>query len=206
MEGALEIHYDRLVGQSVRLEPIHSAHIPGLFDVGQHTEDWVYLPIPGFEVIRDAEEWVHQAIDLAEAKQQYTYVLIDPLHQRIMGSSRYLNIRAKHRGLEIGYSWLGSEFQRSPVNTESKLLMLKHAFETMHAIRVELKTDSRNLRSQLAIERLGATREGVLRNHMVAQNNYRRDSILYSIIDEDWPEIRFELKQRLKSFPQQQAE
>ncbi len=201
MDSGFEIHYDRLVGKHVRLEPIHQAHVPGLFDVGQHAEDWAYLPIPGFSDIREAEEWTTQAIDLAHAGLQYTYVLIDPLHQKIMGSSRYLNVRAKHRGLEIGYSWLGQEFQRSPVNTEAKFLLLKHAFEVMHAIRVEFKTDSRNLRSQLAIERLGAMREGVLRNHMIAQNHYTRDSVLYSIIDEDWAELKFSLKQRLNSYP-----
>ncbi len=201
MDSGFDIHYDRLVGQHVRLEPIHQAHVPGLFDVGQHAEDWAYLPISGLNTIRQAEEWAMEAIDLAQAGLQYTYVLIDPVHQTIMGSSRYLNIRAKHRGLEIGYSWLGHQFQRSPVNTEAKFLLLKHAFEVMHAIRVELKTDSRNLRSQIAIERLGALREGVLRNHMIAQNHYYRDSILYSIIDEDWPEVRLALKQRLQSYP-----
>ena len=202
MDSGFEIHYDRLVGKHVRLEPIHQAHVPGLFDVGQHAEDWAYLPIAGFSCIRDAEEWTANAIDLAHSGQQYTYVLIEPLHQQVMGSTRYLNIRAKHRGLEVGYSWLGHQFQRTPVNTEAKFLLLKHAFEVMHAIRVELKTDSRNLRSQLAIERLGATREGVLRNHMIAQNHYYRDSILYSIIDEDWPDLKLSLKQRLLAYIQ----
>ena len=197
MDRGFAVHYDRLVGQHVRLEPIDRSHVPGLFHIGQNTEDWQYLPIPGFQSIRDAEEWVGQALHLAETGQQYAYVLIDPLHQSVMGSSRYLNVRPKHRGVEIGYSWLGTEFQRTPVNTEAKLLMLKHAFEVMGAIRVELKTDSRNLRSQLAIERIGATKEGVLRNHMIAQNNYRRDSIMYSITDDEWPEIKSSLKQRL---------
>jgi N-acetyltransferase len=200
VDSDFDIHYDRLVGQHVRLEPIHQAHVPGLFDAGQHAEDWVYLPIPGFASIRETEEWVGQAIHLAQLGQQYTYVLVDPVHQHIMGSTRFLNIRAKHGGLEIGYSWLGHQFQRTSVNTETKFLLLKQAFEVMNAIRVELKTDSRNLRSQLAIERIGATREGVLRNHMIAQNHYRRDSVIYSITDEEWPEIKASLKQRLLDY------
>jgi len=200
VDSDFDIHYDRLIGQHVRLEPVHQAHVPGLFDIGQHAEDWVYLPILGFGSIRETEEWVGQAIHLAELGQQYTYVLVDPVHQQIMGSTRFLNIRAKHRGLEIGYSWLGYQFQRTPVNTEAKFLLLKQAFEVMKAIRVELKTDSRNLRSQLAIERIGATREGILRNHMIAQNHYRRDSVIYAITDDEWPEIKTSLKQRLTSY------
>lgn len=197
MNTDFHVQYKPLIGNHVRLEPIRNSHIRGLFDIGQHADDWRHLPVPCFREIEHAQRWVEQAIALAKLGEQYTYTLIDPQHQIIMGSTRYMNIRARHRGLEIGYSWIGREFQQSAVNTETKLLLLKHAFDVLGAVRVELKTDSRNLRSQLAIERIGATKEGVLRNHMIAQNNYLRDSVMYSIIEEDWPELRLKLKQRL---------
>ena len=115
-----------------------------------------------------------------------------------MGSSRYLNIRPRDHGLEIGYTWLGREFQRTAVNTEAKYLLLENAFDVIGAHRVELKTDLRNLRSQKAIERLGAQKEGVLRRHMVTQGGYVRDSVCYSITDLDWPRVRVPLAAKLQ--------
>ena len=110
------------------------------------------------------------------------------------GATRYLNIVPKDRGLEIGGTWYGTEFQRSAVNTECKYLLMTHAFETLRAIRVQLKTDLRNERSQKAIERIGAKKEGVLRNHMILPDGRIRDSVFYSILDTEWPEVKKNLE------------
>ena len=113
------------------------------------------------------------------------------------GATRYLNIMPKDRGLEIGGTWYGTEFQRTPMNTECKYLLLQHAFETLGCIRVQLKTDSRNERSQKAIERIGAVKEGVLRNYMILPDGRYRHSVFYSILDREWPAVKKRLEEML---------
>ena len=108
-----------------------------------------------------------------------------------------MNIAPEHRGLEIGGTWYGLEFQRTVVNTECKYLLLNYAFETLGCIRVQFKTDMRNERSQRAIERIGAKREGVLRNHMVMPDGKYRDSVFYSILDSEWPDVKKRLEEKL---------
>lgn len=188
------LKYQTLPGARVHLEPIASRHGPGLHQIGTHVQDWAYLPIAGLPSIQAAQAWVTQALDLAARGEHYTYVLVCPASGAVMGSSRYLQVRPAHRSLEIGYSWLGPDYQRTGVNTEAKLLLLTHAFEVLGANRVELKTDSRNLRSQRAIEGIGATREGVLRSHMIAQHGHIRDTVMYSIIRPEWPAVRQRLE------------
>lgn len=186
-----------LHGKHVRLEPISSAHNHGLFAIGQQADDWQYLPRPCFKSLDEVDQWVKAAVNLAAGKTHITYVLIDPTSGTVMGSTRLMAIRPEHRGLEIGYTWLGRDYQRSLVNTEAKLLLLEHCFETLACIRVELKTDLRNHRSQKAIERIGAVKEGVFRNHMIAQEGHYRDTVYYSITDREWPAVKAGLKQRL---------
>jgi RimJ/RimL family protein N-acetyltransferase len=113
---------------------------------------------------------------------------------RAIGSTRYLDIRREHRGLEIGWTWLGRAWQRTAANTECKLLLLEHAFEALGALRVQLKTDARNLASQRAIERIGAVREGVLRAHMVVREGFVRDSVMYAVTAGEWPEVKGKLE------------
>lgn len=194
----ITINHQPLSRRHVRLEPITEAHIDGLFAIGQTKDDWAYLPIAGFSSREHTEQWVRQALALRESGQHYPYVLVDPSSGDVMGSSRYMNVRAKDHGLEIGYSWLGQRYQRTAVNTEAKYLLLKNAFEEMGAYRVEFKTDLRNLRSQKAIERIGAQREGVFRRHMIAQGGHVRDSVYYSITDLDWPQVRAALEAKLR--------
>src|SRR6185295_18650548 len=112
---------------------------------------------------------------------------------RAVGSTRYMDIRPHDRAIEIGYTWVATERQRSAINTECKLLLLRHAFETLAAGRVQLKTDGRNVKSQTAVARLGAQREGVLRRHMRTRNDHFRDTVFFSILAEEWPAIRSRL-------------
>lgn len=194
---AIHVEPVMLRGRAVTLEPVSRTHVSGLFEIGQTEDDWAYLPIPGFASLSGAEQWVQQALALAERGLHYTFVLLDPQSGQVMGSTRYLNIRARDHGLEIGYTWLGKQFQQTAVNTEAKYLLLRHAFETVGAYRVEFKTDLRNVRSQRAIERIGAKREGVFRRHMIAQGGHVRDSVYYSVTDLDWPQVRAGLEEKL---------
>ena len=130
---------------------------------------------------------------------QLPFAIVETDKGRAVGSTRFLNIRPEHRGLEIGWTWIGREWQRTSVNTETKFLLLRHAFERLGCIRVELKTDARNERSQQAIERIGAKREGILRSHMLVQEGFRRDSVYFSVLDEEWPAVKEGLEKRLRS-------
>lgn len=186
-----------LEGRYVRLEPLSQDHVDGLFAIGQQQDDWAYLPTGAFTSRVDCAQWVEQALDFARKELHYPYVLVEPASGMLMGSTRYLNVRPRDHGLEIGYTWLGRDYQRTAVNTEAKFLLLRHAFETLGALRVELKTDARNSRSQKAIERLGAKKEGVLRRHMVVQDGYVRDSVMFSITDLEWPDVRAGLLEKL---------
>ncbi len=124
---------------------------------------------------------------------EIAFAIVGKSDQRAIGSTRYLNIEPAHRTLEIGWTWIGTKYQRTAVNTECKYLLLRHAFEQLGAVRVQFKTDARNEQSQRAIERIGAVKEGVLRKSHTTYTGYIRDSVYYSIIDDEWPDV----KQRL---------
>ena len=181
----------------VRLEPLARRHAEGLFAIGREAEDWAYLPRPCFETLDDTRAWIADAQVLMERNEQISYAIIDRANGDVAGSTRYLNIRRRDRGLEIGWTWLGRDFQRSAINTAAKLLLLQHAFDDLNALRLELKTDGRNLRSQDAITRLGATREGVFRRHMIVQDDFIRDTVYFSVTDLDWPLVKAGLLQKL---------
>lgn len=186
----LQLQPRRLTGRHVVLEPMTAEHAPGLYAIGREAGDWAYLPRPCFADLDDATAWVNQALEASARGEQVAYTLLDATTGAPLGSSRYLNIRARDHGLEIGWTWLGKAAQRTPVNTEAKLLLLRQAFEDFGAYRVELKTDARNQRSQAAIARIGGTKEGVFRRHMIAQGGFVRDTVYYSIVDSEWPAVR----------------
>ncbi len=184
-----------LRGELVRLEPMSQDHAQGLYNRGRHQPDWEFMPRACFVDLPDARQWVDEA--LAEPNQ-FPFTLIENGKNRVAGSSRFLNIRPEHRSVEIGWTWLGQDWQRTGVNTEAKLLLLRCAFERLGCIRVEFKTDARNLRSQAALERIGATREGVLRQHMIVQGGFRRDSVYFSVIDSEWQAVEARLEALLR--------
>lgn len=190
----MDVQPTLLQGEHVRLELLGSQHAQGLFNRGQQQEDWDYMPRACFVDLADCQHWIEEAL---AAPGQLPFAIVETGKNRAVGSSRFLAIRPEHRGLEIGWTWLGRDWQRTPVNTESKLLLLQHAFEELEAVRVEFKTDARNERSQKALERIGASREGVFRKHMIVQNDYVRDSVYFSITTDDWPEIKQGLRARL---------
>lgn len=176
-----------LEGENVRLEPLSQDHAQGLFNRGREARDWEFMPRPCFVDIADVRHWINEAL---ESPDQVPFAIIEKSRNRAVGSTRFLTIRPPHRSLEIGWTWLGHDWQRTGINTETKFLLLQHAFERLRALRVEFKTDSRNLRSQKALERIGAIREGVLRKHMVVQGDYERDSVYFSVVASEWPPVR----------------
>ena len=186
-----------LEGRHVRLEPMTEAHIPALAEIGAGEAFWHFMVYGDIETEEDMRDWVHDLLDRRGRGTDVPFVAIHLASGRVAGATRYMNIMPKDRGLEIGGTWYGAEFQRTVVNTECKFLLLRHAFEELRAIRVQLKTDSRNERSQRAIERLGAVREGVLRNHMILPDGRLRDSVFYSILDTEWPAVKSRLLEML---------
>ena len=188
---ALSIRQVVLTGTVVRLEPLRVEHAQGLYNRGRVQADWAFMPRACFVDLADTRQWIDEA---RVAPQQLPFAIVDSVKDKVVGSTRYLNIRPEHRSLEIGWTWLAQEWQRTGVNTEAKLLLLTHAFEQLGCVRVEFKTDVRNERSQRALLRIGATREGVLRKHMIVQNNYQRDSVYFSVIDTEWPEVKARLQ------------
>ena len=179
-----------LTGHLVRLAPLDADHAQGLYNRGQQQRDWDYLPRPCFIDLADTRHWIDEALS---ANDQVAFAIVENGRGRAVGSTRYLNIRPEHRSLEIGWTWLGRDWQRTALNTETKLLLLTHAFEQLGCVRVEFKTDLRNARSQKALQRMVATREGVLRNHMIVQGSHVRDSVYYSVIDREWPTVKQQL-------------
>ncbi|GAB4504002.1 MAG: GNAT family protein [Anaerolineales bacterium] len=182
-----------LTGKYVRLEPLSEAHIPGLAAIGLDESIWEYMLYGDVRSEEDIRRWV---LDIL-SRPDLPFAVIHLASGQVAGATRYLNIQPEHRGLEVGGTWYGRAFQRTAVNTESKYLLLRYAFETLGCIRVQFKADLRNVRSQRAIERLGARREGVLRNHMILPDGRLRDSVFYSILDTEWPEIKMRLEELL---------
>ena len=187
-----------LTGEYVRLEPMSEEHIPALAEIGAGQNFWDFMLYGNINTIEDMHNWVLDILSRAENGTDLPYVAIHLASGRVAGATRYLNIMPKDRGLEIGGTWYGPEFQRTAVNTECKYLLLRHAFETLGCIRVQLKTDLRNERSQKAIERIGAVKEGILRNHMILPDGRYRDSVFYSILDTEWPQVKGHLEQMLE--------
>src|SRR5262245_46350414 len=190
----LEVRPIILTGKHVRLEPLTEAHAPGLAEIGAGQTFWDFMVYGKIENVEDMRGWVRDLLSRAEKGTDLPFAVIQLDSWRAAGATRYLNIMPKDRGLEVGGTWYGLDFQRTAVNTECKYLLLKHAFETLGCIRVQLKTDLRNERSQKAIERIGAIKEGVLRNHMILPDGRFRHSVFYSILDTEWPEVKKRLK------------
>lgn len=181
----------------VTLEPLRAAHGPDLFHAGHRHDALEFQPAPPFERTVDAVNWITGALDDQLTGQRVPLAIIDTAAGAAVGSTSLFDFRAAERALEIGYTWLTPTAHRTPINTATKLLLLTHCFETLGCERVQLKTDLRNTVSQRAIERLGATREGVHRRHMKLPDGFVRDTVFYSILPEEWPEIKNRLSNRL---------
>jgi RimJ/RimL family protein N-acetyltransferase len=187
-----------LEGRHVRLEPLAMGHLAGLAGIGLDEELWRWIPT----AVRTEEEmagYIETALKEQERGVSLPFALMEPASGRAIGSTRYGNIDRTHHRVEIGWTWVGRPWQRTAVNTEAKYLLLRHAFETLGCIRVELKTDSLNEKSRAAILRIGAREEGIFRNHMITASGRIRHSVYYSIVDEEWPAVKARLETKLNS-------
>ena len=186
----------KVEGRGVRLEPLTLEHLPGLCEVGLDAELWRWT----LSVVRSREDmrrYVEAALGEQAAGTALPFVIVDRKSGRVIGSTRYGNIAMRHRRLEIGWTWLGLAWQRTAANTEAKLLLLTHAFESLRCQRVEFKTDALNDRSRAALLRIGAREEGTFRRHSVTDEGRTRDSVYFSIVDSEWPEAKARLERML---------
>ncbi len=189
-----------LDGAHVRLEPVTPAHVDGLWRAGRDPDVWAMRPYPVYSH-DDMDAQVHAAIAAAAAGTLFMFATVDRSSGRPIGATCYLNTDPTNRHLEIGGTWLTPAWQRSPANTEAKYLQLRHCFETVGCVRVEFKTDARNARSRAALIRIGATEEGTLRRHTVLPDGFVRDSVFFSVLDQEWPDVRRHLDATMASYP-----
>ena len=185
-----------LEGRHVRLELLTRAHHGALSEVGLEESIWRWTP----SAVRTPEEmmaYMEQALEWQAQGSALPFATVAKDSGRVVGSTRFGNIDRANRRLEIGWTWIAKPWQRTAVNTEAKYLMLRHAFEALGAVRVQLKTDARNEKSRQAILRLGAVEEGTLRKYQTRFDGYVRDTVIFSITAEEWPAVKTRLKDRL---------
>jgi RimJ/RimL family protein N-acetyltransferase len=194
--GPIRVEAVVLEGEHVRLEPLALSHLDGLCEVGIVEELWRWIPTQV-----TAPEQMKAYVELALTERangvSMPFAQIERASGRAIGSTRFMNIEKNHRRLEIGSTWIGPAWQRSAINTEAKYLLLRHAFEDLGCMRVELKTDSMNEKSRNAILRIGAKQEGIFRNHMLTSTGRVRHTVYFSVIDSEWPGVKAELERRL---------
>jgi N-acetyltransferase len=187
-----------LEGGLVRLEPLEDRHLPGLMEAGAVPDLWRWT-VEWIDTPGKLRAYLAAAEHARDAGTQLPFVTLDRASGRVIGSTRFLSIEPTHHRLEIGYTWVVPAFQRGGANLEAKLLQLTHAFETLGCRRVEFKTDSLNDKSRNALAGIGATFEGIFRNHMISQGGRMRHSAYYSITDAEWPHVKPALQERLRS-------
>ena len=195
----MEVQPIILAGNLVRLEPLSESHVPDLTISGQDENIWQYMLYSTIRTEQQMRSWVLDLLAQQAKGTDLPFAVIHLESGRVIGATRYLNIRPQDRALEIGGTWYSVEFQRTAVNTECKYLLLKYAFERLECIRVQFKTDLRNERSQRALERIGAVKEGILRSHMITPDGYIRDSVFYSILASEWPVVKARLEEKLQT-------
>ena len=187
----------RLQGRLVELVPLTRNHVSALANVGLDAELWRLQP-----TIVDSEDAMRRYVDNAHDEQRrgvsLPFAIVDRASDAVIGSTRYMDIATPHRRLEIGATWLAPAFQRSGANTEAKLLLLAHAFESLGVIRVVFKTEAQNEKSRNALLRIGAKEEGTFRSHLIAESGRRRDMVYFAILDEEWPVVNARLEERLR--------
>ncbi len=178
------------------MEPLKESHLNSLFFAANDPRIWIYLSMK-VEKKQDALNLIKSALEAKRKGTEFPYAIVMKETGEVIGSTRFLDISLTDRHAEIGWTWLHPRFWRTRVNTECKYLLLKYGFEKLNFVRIQLKTDERNLRSQAAIERLGAKKEGILRKHKIVQNGFIRNTVLYSILDEEWSELKKNLQSKL---------
>jgi N-acetyltransferase len=193
----VEIAPVTLTGRHVRLEPLCRDHAEQLWPHANEPEIWSFMPYGPIDSPERVQWLVDEMLRRQAAGNDLPFVQIDPITQTAIGMTRYMTIERANKSLEIGGTWLGKSYRRTPINTEAKYLLMQHAFEVLGAVRVQLRTDVRNERSQKAIERIGAVREGVIRKHKIMPDGHVRSSVFYSVLSEEWAGVKKRLEAML---------
>ena len=182
----------------MRLEPLRAEHAAALWEIAKNDlgDLFQWIPYP-LKSLSDFEQFNRQVLEEQQRGLTIPFVTLERASGQIVGTTRYMNMDLANRKVEIGSTWIAPPWQRTAINTEAKYLMLRHAFEVWDCLRVELKTDAMNQRSRKAILRLGAKEEGILRKHMLTWNGRQRDSVYFSILDTEWPQVKSNLKKML---------
>lgn len=189
----------RLEGRLVVVEPLGPEHEHDLWEAARDPEVWRWLSITAPADPAAFHGWIEDALAARDAGTEVPFAVLDRGSGKAVGSTRYLTLRPEHRGLEIGWTWNARSSWGSGANTEAKLLLLRHAFETLGCMRVEFKTEALNERSRAALEALPARFEGVFVKHMLVRAGVVRDSAYYAITDDEWPAVRANLERRLEA-------
>jgi len=194
--GPIRVEPVVLEGEHVRLEPLALAHLDGLCEIGIVEELWRWIPTQ-VAAPEQMKAYVELALSERANGVSMPFAQVERASGRVIGSTRYMNVERAHRRLEIGSTWIAPSWQRTAINTEAKYLLLRHAFEDLGCMRVELKTDSLNEKSRAAILRIGAKQEGIFRNHMITSTGRVRHTVYFSVIDSEWAGVKAELERRL---------
>lgn len=189
--------FKALENEVVLLKPLEKQDVAGILAAGSYPEIWTHLST-NIEKEKDVHNFVDKALHEKVLNKEFPFVIVDKKSGEIIGSTRFMDIGKSHQRLEIGFTWLTPAYWRTTVNTNCKYLLLSYCFEVLGLRRVQIKTDHENTRSQKAIERIGAVKEGILRNHMIRKDGTTRHTVMYSVIKEDWPEMKLHLKQLLR--------
>jgi RimJ/RimL family protein N-acetyltransferase len=184
-----------LEGSVVRLEPVRREHAELFWEIAENDLEDIFRWIPySMKTPEDFRRLIDTAFGEQERGESIVFATVEQNSGRVIGSTRFMNIDRNNRRVEIGSTWIAPQWQRTGVNTEAKYLMLRHAFETWKCMRVELKTDALNQKSRNAILRIGAKEEGTLRRHLLTWSGRVRDTVYFSVLDNEWPEVKTRLE------------
>ncbi len=196
-KGGLQME---IIHERAKLRLMDNTDVETLFSIVEGNRDiWAYL-ISKMDSVQDMQQYVQKAIKGYGRGTQIPLVVVDQQTNKIVGSTRLYNISVEDKTVELGQTWYHPSVQRTSINTECKYMLLQYAFEKLHMLRVQIKTDARNEKAQRAIERLGAVKEGVLRNERKLPNGYVRDAVVYSIISSEWPGVKEQLLEKLQLY------
>ncbi|PEW51487.1 GNAT family N-acetyltransferase [Bacillus thuringiensis] len=189
-----------IIHERAKLRLMDNTDVETLFSIVEGNRDiWAYL-ISKMDSMQDMQQYVQKAIKGYGRGTQIPFIVVDQQSNKIVGSTRLYNISVEDKTVELGQTWYHPSVQRTSINTECKYMLLQYAFEKLHMLRVQIKTDTRNEKAQRAIERLGAVKEGVLRNERKLPNGYVRDAVVYSIISSEWPGVKEQLLEKLELY------
>jgi len=186
-----------LSGKHIRLEPMRPLYAQALLEAGRDEAIWTWMPARPVTA-ETMDRWIQNAMEAESQVREYPFVVVRLEDNRVIGSTRYLDVQEDDRTVEIGWTWYTPDAWGGVVNPEAKYLLMRHAFDDWRAIRVALKTDINNLHSQAAIKKLGARYEGTLRNQRIRQDGSYRDTVIFSVIESEWPSVKLGLEQRIE--------